>query len=156
MFGTANGGLDGEWLTDNLVIESRVINRPVLDILCVSHSSLKSQYGKEKRRKRNWTDWSKFKTIKQTGKGNEQSLLRHFPADADSAAASKTPEIGGRTGFRTIDPSLRQELVGIVELLRQCDRINQEAGAGRDEVPINLNVLGGLVGRDNGDSRSPA
>lgn len=39
MFGAANGGLDREWLVDSLVIESLVVDRPALDISCVSDQS---------------------------------------------------------------------------------------------------------------------
>jgi hypothetical protein len=38
MFGAANGGLDREWLVYSLVIESLVVDRPALDISCVSWS----------------------------------------------------------------------------------------------------------------------
>lgn len=46
--------------------------------------------------------------------------------------------------------------MGVVEFTRQPDRVDQEAGASWDEVPIKIQVLSELVRWNNGDSRAPA
>ena len=50
MFGAANGGLDREWLVDSLVIESLVVDRPALDILCVSDPSFRTNLMDQRQR----------------------------------------------------------------------------------------------------------
>ena len=50
MFGAANGGLDREWLVDSLVIESLVVDRPALDISCVSDPSFRTKMMDQRQR----------------------------------------------------------------------------------------------------------
>ena len=50
MFGAANGGLDREWLVDSLVVEFLVVDRPALDISCVSDPSFRIKVMDQKER----------------------------------------------------------------------------------------------------------
>ena len=50
MLGAANGGFDRKWLVDSLVVESLVVDRPALDISCVSDPSFRTKVTDQRQR----------------------------------------------------------------------------------------------------------
>lgn len=82
-----------------------------------------SQSEKE-RDKKGVTDRAELEAIEQACKRNEQRLLGNFPTDANSTAAAKAPEIGDFVVLRSLNPSFGLEVVSVVELVRESNRID--------------------------------